>query len=72
LAAAAFLLVYPTIGIVMALATLGIGLLALRGAVGGERILALVSVTLALSVLLVFALLARGGTKSDGSPALPF
>jgi hypothetical protein len=72
LAAAAFLLVYPTIGIVLAVAALGIGVLALRGSTGGERVLALVGVTLAISVLVAFAFLARGGTKADGHPVFPF
>lgn len=72
LVGAASLFVFPTIGIVLAAATLGIGLLALRGATGGLRVLALVNVSLAILVLTAFAFLARGGTKSGGNPVLPF
>lgn len=66
------LLVFPTAGVALAAVALLLGLFSLRGATGGERVLAVVTVFVGLGVLVAFGLLARGGTKSGGEPVLPF
>jgi hypothetical protein len=65
------LLVFPTAGVALAAVALVLGLFSLRGATGGERVLAVMTVFVGLGVLVAFGLLARGGTKSGGDPFLP-
>jgi hypothetical protein len=65
------LLVFPTAGVALAAVALVLGLFSLRGATGGERVLPVMTVFVALGVLVAFGLLARGGTKSGGEPVLP-
>jgi hypothetical protein len=57
--------------VALAAVALVLGLFSLRGATGGERVLAVMTVFVGLGVLVAFGLLARGGTKSGGDPFLP-